>query len=285
MPALSRLRSTFTTTGGQRRRKETLSAYVRTAPDPRNAIEIFAGSWVSQLPAPYADLTGGTAPLHADPRLGLGLERLGGVAGKRILELGPLEAGHTYLLDRAGAADILAIEGNTHAFLKCLVVKELLGIQSARFVCGDFVEYLNGTPGRVDMVVASGVLYHMMQPVELIARISRVADAVYLWTHYYDEACLGDRWQAAGRFGAPQAADCDGFRHSLYPYEYGAALERADFCGGNRRGAQWLERDAILAALRHFGFTRVEPFYEQRDHPHGPAFAVVAHRQSSSAVV
>lgn len=261
-----------------RRRAETLDAYARAAPSPQNAIDIFRGGWASKLPPPYQDLTGGAAPLYLDPRLATGVERLGGVAGKRILELGPLEAGHTYLMDRAGAADILAIEGNTRAFLKCLVVKELVGIPSSRFVCGDFVEYLRGTPERVDLVVASGVLYHMMNPVELIARISRVADAVYLWTLYYDEALVARRWQAASRIGPAEAAEYEGFSHALYSYEYGKALECADFCGGTRPQARWLTRDGILGALAHFGFTRIEPFYEQPDHPHGPAFSLIAQR-------
>ena len=47
------------------------------------------------------------------------------------------------------------------------------------------------------VVVASGVLYHMMNPVELIARISNIADAVYLWTHYFDRELLAHRLQAA----------------------------------------------------------------------------------------
>lgn len=278
MPALWRRLSAITTAGGRRRRTETTEAYVRTAPSAQNAIDIFKGAWASKLPPPYEDLTGGIAPLYLDPRLAMGIEMMGGIQGKRVLELGPLEAGHTYLMDRAGAADILAVEGNRQAYLKCLVVKELLGIPSARFVCGDFVEYLKGTPEPAGLVVASGVLYHMMNPVELIARISRITDAVYIWTLYFDQALIAERWQAASRIGAPEPAEYGGFRHVLHAYDYGAALERADFCGGSRPQARWLTRDGILGALAHFGFTRIEPFYEQPDHPHGPAFSVIAQR-------
>ena len=65
-------------------------------------------------------------------------------AGFACLELGPLEAGHSYILDRAGALEVLAIEANRRAFLKCLVVKEMIGLPSVRFVLGDFNEFLAG---------------------------------------------------------------------------------------------------------------------------------------------
>jgi hypothetical protein len=276
---MSRLRSAaLGPSHSARRRSQTLDAYVRTPPGPQNAIDIFKGEWVSRLPAPFDDLTGGVAPLYDDPRLRLGLDVIGGVAGKRVLELGPLEAGHTYLLDRAGAADILAIEGNSRAFLKCLVVKELVEMRAARFVCGDFLEYLRGTPDRVDLTLASGVLYHMMNPVELIARIARVTDAVYIWTHYYDEALLNTSVVTARRVVAPEEAEYEGYRHRLHRFDYGRALERKDFCGGNRPQARWLTRADILGALRHFGFGRVHPFYDEPNHLHGPAFSVVAQR-------
>jgi hypothetical protein len=276
--ALSRLRSAAGTAGHRARRTETLETYARTAPSAANAIDIFKGQWTSRLPPPYHDLSGGIAPLYEDPRLLAGLEMMGGVKGKRVLELGPLEGGHTYLLDRAGAVDVLAIEGNTRAFLKCLVVKELVGIRAARFVCGDFMEYLRGTPERVDVAIASGVLYHMTSPVELLARLAGVADAVYIWTHYYEEALLSAQIHTARRVVTPEEAEYGGYRHRRYPYEYGAALERDDFCGGNRPEARWLTRGDIIAALTHFGYSRVQPYYEQPDHRHGPAFSVVAQR-------
>lgn len=276
--AAARLRSAAMPGRAGRRRHDTLNAYVRAAPAPANAVDIFKGQWTSKLPPPHDTLTGADVPLHDDPRVRLALDIIGGVRGKRVLELGPLEAGHTYLLDRAGAADILAIEANRQAFLRCLVVKELLGIPSARFVCGDFMEYLRGTPARVDVALASGVLYHQMHPVELIVRLGAVADAVYLWTHYYDEAQLAARVRTARRVVAPEDAEYGGFRHRLYRHVYGAALEWDGFCGGSRPEARWLTRDTILAALSHAGFSRVHPFHDEPHHAHGPAFAVVAER-------
>ena len=86
------------------------------------------------------------------------------------------------------------------------------------------------------------------------------------------------RLSSAHRVVTPQPAEYGGFAHRLHRFAYGAALERRDFCGGNRPEARWLTRDDILAALAHFGYARVHPFYEEPAHPHGPAFAIAAAR-------
>ncbi len=258
-----------------------LDAYVTLPPSPQHALDIFAGEWASKLPPPLDHLTAGSALLFDDARVEWAIERLGGVAGKRVLELGPLEGGHTYMLDRAGAAEVLAIEGNRRAYLKCLVVKELLGLRAARFVCGDFTAYLREPDRRFDVAFASGVLYHMVTPVELLASLAKVSDALFLWTHYYDEALLGRTTRTAHRVTAGTEASHDGFAHRLYRHDYGAALGSQGFCGGSRPYSHWLTRDDILAALRHFGLNHIEIAFEQPDHANGPAFCVVARRTGS----
>jgi Protein of unknown function (DUF1698) len=257
---------------------EILDAYTPLAPSPKNAIEIFAGQWASKFPPPFDNLTNGAARLFEDSRVEWAISKVGGVAKKRILELGPLEGGHTFMLDRAGAAEVLAIESNTRAYLKCLVAKELLGMPSARFTCGNFEVYLDQTSDRFDLVFASGVLYHMVKPVELIAKIAAITDAVFLWTHFYDERFLSANPRTAHRIVDPTPSEFQGYRHELHRHEYGAALASPGFCGGSRPHAYWMTRQGILDALRHFGFSSIETSHEQPDHPNGPAFSVMARR-------
>jgi hypothetical protein len=230
------------------------------------------------LPVPFDHLKAGTALLFDDARVKWAIERLGGVTAKRVLELGPLEGGHTYMLDRAGAADILAIEANTRAYLKCLVIKELMGIPAARFVCGDFTAFFREPGRRFDVAFASGVLYHMVQPVELLAQLANVSDAIFLWTHYYDEALLAKSEATVRRVSVGTASSHAGFAHRLYRHEYGEALESKGFCGGSRPYSHWLTREDITGALRHFGLANVETSFEQPDHVNGPAFCVLARR-------
>jgi len=134
-----------------------IPAYVMAAPKPQDVIDLFRGEWVCALP-PTARVTAGTYPAFKDPRITWGIAQLGGAGGRTVLELGPLEAGHSYLLERLGAAEIVGIEANTRAYLRCLVVKEILGLGRARFLCGEFVSYLRTSDRRFDLAVASGVL-------------------------------------------------------------------------------------------------------------------------------
>ena len=90
------------------------------------------------------------------------------------------------------------------AYLKCLVMKEILGTERVRVLLGDAAAFLADSPvPRFDLAVASGVLYHMADPVTLLARLAKAADRLYLFTFYYDEAVMGGRPQLA----APMVSD------------------------------------------------------------------------------
>jgi hypothetical protein len=260
--------------------------YVLGAPSPQHAIDLFAGEWSSRFPATGAGpLRAGQVPLFEDRRLEWAIGRMGGVAGRRVLELGPLEAGHTWMLEQRGAAEIVSIEANRRAYLKCLVVKEVFGMARARFLLGDFVAFLQEHPeARFDIGLASGVLYHMRDPVGLLRVLSRACDRLYLWTHYYDAGLVAGG-PVAARFGSPEPHSVDGFEHTLHPHWYQAARFDRRFCGSGETHPRWMTREAILAALRHCGYSRLEVAFEEPDHANGPAFAVVADRHQAGPPV
>jgi hypothetical protein len=56
----------------------------------------------------------GFHPLFEDPQTSWAIERIGGVQGKTVLELGPLEGWHSCILENAGVRSVVAIEGNTN---------------------------------------------------------------------------------------------------------------------------------------------------------------------------
>jgi O-antigen biosynthesis protein len=114
------------------------SRFVDWLPAPANAARLFEGEWSSAVPG----LPSGPVNLFEDPRVQWFEERLGGFAGRRVLELGPLEGGHTFMMARGGA-EVLAIESNKGAFLRCLIAKETVGMPKARFLLGDFRKYLS----------------------------------------------------------------------------------------------------------------------------------------------
>jgi hypothetical protein len=290
--------------------------FVTRPPSPQHALDIFKGEWLSALPSPLERCEAGALPLFGDPRLQWAVDRLGGVQGAHVLELGPLEGGHTWMLEQMGAASVIAVEASTRAYLKCLTVKELTGMTRARFLCGDSVGYLRergeaamaaaagsvaaaasasataGAPaaasaqsnnaGRFDVAVASGILYHLTNPVELLAQLAAHADRLFLWTRYFDDEMVKRRPKLAARFAPPRLTTHAGFAHALHPYHYRSTRFGRSFSGGTASHAAWLTRDTILSALRAFGFDRIETSFEEPDHENGPAFALVATRAADS---
>jgi hypothetical protein len=251
-------------------------SYVTDAPSPSTALDIFAGEWTSRFPPPLDDADAGTVPLFADVTLDWAIRELGGVAEQSVLECGPLEGMHTYMLLQRHAREVLAIEANRQAFLRCLVVKELLELDRAKFLCGDVVRFLDETPDHFDLCVASGVLYHMRNPAELVYLTSKVADRLYLWTHYWDGA-VAESTRHAGLFTSHTPHEYRGFHHTLHRHEYGPARTSA-FVGGSGSAGNWLSRDDLLGCLEHFGWRVAAVGFEDRAHQNGPSLALVAGR-------
>lgn len=253
-----------------------LDAYVRNAPSAQNAIDIFQGEWASRFPAALGeDVQAGGIPLFEDGRIDWAFNELGGIQGNRILELGPLEGGHSYMLELYGAASVISIEANTRAYLKCLISKEILDMKRVRYLCGDFIEYLKATAEQFDTILATGVLYHMRNPVELLSLLASHTNRLVMWTHYFDDAIERDP-HLRHKFPSREPAEFNGIHHTLYRQEYQVSLNQAGFCGGSEDYSNWLSRADLLHCLASLGFKDVRVNHEQPDHPHGPCLSLVA---------
>lgn len=250
-----------------------LDQYIHVAPSPQTAIDIFKGEWTSKLPLP--DVNAGPLPVFEDPRIEWAIAQIGGVEGKTVLELGPLEGGHTCMLERRGAKSVVAVEANARAYLKCLIVKELLGLERVRFLYGDFLEYLRQTQPKFDVCIASGVLYHMREPTELITQLAHCAKQVYVWTHYYDPTHAKTNPQLQNGVSVKVPEVYAGAQPTLHRYEYQQALTWSGFCGGSSDFCYWVSRQDILACFHHFGMTTTIRS-DDLAHPNGPALDFVA---------
>ncbi|HJQ56253.1 MAG TPA: DUF1698 domain-containing protein [Vineibacter sp.] len=254
-----------------------LDRYVQTTPSAQNAIDAVPG-WTVAMP-PHVGAVAGTMPLYPDFRIVWCLEQFGSIAGRKILELGPLEGVHTYQLEQQEPELIHSIEANRLSFLRCLVSKELLDLKRTKFLHGNFVPYLEQTELRYDLVVASGVLYHMRDPVGLLQLIARRTNTVYLWTHYFSDAEMppGDQRRASFS-GEVDWAEYGGARIALHRRGYRRSSKSLDFCGGMYDRHYWMEREGILEVLTKLGFDDIRVTHVQPDHPRGPAFSVFARR-------
>ena len=253
-----------------------LDAYASGPPSPQQAIDIFDGEWSCRFPEAVG-VEAGEAGLFDDVRLHLIFEWLGDRAPGRVLELGPLEGAHTWMLEQAGAT-VHAIESNGRAFLKCLITKELLGMRNARFSRGDFVDFLRSDDQRYDLVLASGVLYHMVDPLELLRLIAARSDRLAIWTQYYDPDAIAAIGATPLFSGEPELVTLEGVEYRLHPKEYRTALEWGGFCGGPETYARWMERDQLIGALRQLGYRDVQEHLDHVDHPNGPAIFLLASR-------
>lgn len=250
---------------------DTLQGYDVRAPQAANALEIFDGEWSSRIPGTNV----GNSDLFNDVHLLRAAPLLGGFSGKNILELGPLEGAHTHLMLSQGAKNILAIEANRRAFLKCLVMKNHFQMNRAAFLLGDFAPYLHETIDRFDIVIASGVLYHAVDPVAVIGDICRVADHVYVWSHYYNREAMPATM--ADEFSKEPIVE-NGLLmwERTYPE---AALGWGGFCGGPDRTSRWLSQPSLLEAFQRNSFKVTVQFDEPKNHPNGPCMIFVASRR------
>lgn len=253
-----------------------LNQYCNSYPAPQNSIELF-NDWASSLPEIKGSLLkAGKSNLFNDERIHWANEQFGGFKGMKILELGPLEGGHTYMLEQMGADSILAIEANKQAYLKCLIVKELYKLNNCHFVLGDFVKFLRQTTETYDCCLASGVLYHMLNPVELISLIAKVSDKTLIWTHYYEEIAIKKMSiLKRNKFSKGEDSEFAGFNCTRFKQRYGLGIKRRNFWGGMAPHSYWMKANDIISGLKYFGFKNVTINFNQTNHQNGPSFCLV----------
>lgn len=254
-----------------------LDEYVTSFPTDQNAIDTLKG-WNQAFPEQFG-VDAGAMHLHNDPRIAWAIEKSGGLAGKRVMEVGPLEAWHTYMLEQQQPEMIDAVEANRLSFLRCLVVKEIVGLTRTRFHLGDAQLWLENREEAYDLIVASGVLYHMQDPVRFLRAMAKRTDQIFLWTHYVDDAAMPAGDPRRGAFvDQPEIADHEGVNVIMYPRTYLGAWKSAHFCGGMHDIHRWMDRSSLLALLQALRFDDIEVWGDEPQHPFGPAFCVFARR-------
>ena len=254
--------------------------YIDSMPCAQNAVDLVTG-WNHALPSSVGAIAGPTI-LYSDVRIEWCIEQFGDVAGRRILELGPLEGSHTYMLHQHAPALIDAIEANKLAFMRCLIAKELLDLSRAHFMLGDFQKWLEFSGQRYDLIIASGVLYHMKDPVRLLELASECSDAVYLWTHYFSDLAmpLGDPRRGA----FTEEIDIRAFRGlevRLHRRSYHGRWRDKTFCGGTHDDHSWMEKEQILELLGLLGFEDVRVTHDNIEGPNEPSLSIFARRKGT----
>jgi len=204
-------------------------------------------------------------PVHTmDQRIRILIERLQPTQ-KHILELGSCEGVHTVQL-AAHCRRIVGVEARPSNVLCSLVRLWAHGVTNATVVLRR-VEELDEQFGRFDILCHIGVLYHLQNPVEHLFKIRRLADTLFLDTHYWRDA-PGRRADVS--YGGKRYAA------SLYRER----RNRMDAFAGMDRDARWLERGALLSVLSDAGYTSIE-IVDDRLECYGPRITIIATRTAA----
>ncbi|MQP64085.1 DUF1698 domain-containing protein [Niveispirillum sp. SYP-B3756] len=251
------------------------SDFCHKLPSHQNSIDLFP-RWASSFPV-YSGLQGGHLPHFEDARVTWAAERLGGFSGKNILELGPFEAYNTYQFEIYGASSVLALESNIVNYMKCLVVKNAFNLKSV-FLLGDFVKYLDETNNTFDVCWASGVLYHLKDPVHFLKAISKTSNSIFLWTQYYiEEKIAGTGNEAFFDRTKDKIDTSQGFPIHLHWRSYNE-VKSGYFSGGPEDYSYWMGLDDILKLLKSLGFGDISMGVNNVDYSNGPACFFIAKR-------
>lgn len=250
--------------------------YMDNYPSAEAGLALFSNTWSSHIPV-EGKVTG-NLPLFADARLSWLFDQIGGIEGWNVLELGPLEAAHTSMLHAKGAASITAIEANAICYLKCLVIKEIFRLDRAHFSLGNFERYLSDTQERFDLIVASGVLYHLMDPLLALLDLMRLTDRIFVWSHFFDDAAMPITDMRRSHFTRETIErEYKGAHLTYHVRSYGSMSHSGAFCGGIHGNSVWLELPQVSALLEQNGYHLTLGF-EQPDHANGPAACFIAVR-------
>jgi hypothetical protein len=235
--------------------------FATLAPNRRNAFNIYKSNWkYGYDEMSFAEIYGS---VMRDPRPRWCAEEFPNFNRLHIVEIGPADGYHTAGLEFCGARNVTAIEGNVDAFLRCIILKNYLGLQS-EFVLGDFVElFQNKTdhPGRVaakaDLIYASGMLYHLRDPLYFLHEVSKIAPHLYLWTHFFDaEAASRIQHEREGFAAAEQQRVTVGGASATYYRKYYNTdhVSAVGYIGGLHPFASWISRDDLFSALEVYGY-------------------------------
>lgn len=228
------------------------SKFILDPPSNANAFRIYSGAWWYDFEKmPDEEIW---RHIESDARPRWCAEVFGSLNGKEVMELGPGDGYNTAALEKLGA-NVTSIEGNVDAFLRCLIIKNALGLK-AKFMLGDFTKSLSdGTPP--DLLYACGILYHLRDPVGFLNEAHKVADKLFLWTHYYDSAQINqvEHERVGFASGKTSEREYNGRTFTYYEKEYHLEhVQQAGYIGGLNATCAWMSREDLFGAVALAGF-------------------------------
>lgn len=205
------------------------------------------------------------------------------IAQLRVLDLASFEGGISIELAQQGA-EVLGIEGRATNIAKAKFSKEVLELSNLEFVQDDVRNLSAQKYGTFDIVICSGILYHLNHPdcFHLIEAISSVCKKLlYLNTHFVGQEPLDPVYN----LGPLESVEYKGNKYSGRSiFEHFAQdsselrLSRTHSSLDNEFSL-WLTYDSLKEALERSGFLSIYHCLTYWYTPHRGAFVALKKRE------
>lgn len=165
---------------------------------------------------------------------------------KSIIEMGPQEAAHTILMHNFGAKKIISLEGRLSSYIKCCVIKNVFELTNAKFYLEDLRSVELKKFGKFDVCLCSGILYHLPNPAEFIAKISEVAPRILINSHYSNS-----------KFPPTEEVDIttNGKKYKGKKYD---EVDINHINSGLQQYSFWFYKEDFIQVLKDVGYDKVE---------------------------
>lgn len=221
-------------------------------PSHKNALTLRTGSW--KFDFDQLDVEAIRKWVRSDVRPTWSAEVFPGFSEFSVIELGPQDGFITAGLEAHGVGSIVSVEANVDSFLRCLVLKNVLGLQ-ATYLLGDFISYLEAPSTAADLIYASGVLYHLRDPVSFLLRCAGVAKHIYLWTFHYDPSAIAANAYEVSCFDGVSKYRAHDVEFTYHQRFYTPDIRAtATYAGGIHQHANWMTLEDIERALVLAGY-------------------------------
>lgn len=228
--------------------------FVDEVPDDSIAFSLRAGAWKFDFDKKSrSEIDTFLAEVDGRPRMCSAI--FPSFASFRVVEFGPADGYNTAQLEQQGVKSIVAIEANADNFIKCLIMKNAFNLD-AKFLLGNFLKYLENDALEFDLAYASGVLYHLPDPVGFIERCAKFAKHIFIWTLYYDDDVIKNHSYENKRFVAKSTQKSAHGEYTYYARAVdGQMLGKSTYQGGIVEVSNWMSIDDIRRLLRSLGYT------------------------------
>jgi SAM-dependent methyltransferase len=184
----------------------------------------------------------------------------GGLAGRRVADLGCLEGGYSLALAQHGAA-VVGVEARPENVDKCALVRAQFPALDLTFAKGDVKDFTTGRFGSFDVVLALGILYHLDDPVAWIRQVAQATRTLlFIDTHFAplgDLADLDPRLRGLGPLETRVAGDEAWSGRWFHEYTTEQERDGMPWASWSNPSSFWLTKQSLLSAVHSAGFAAV----------------------------